>query len=90
MHSNRKLWRWLAIICFLSFAALGWVGTEIYRAAPPIAEQVISDSGELLYTKEQVQRGQQAWLAAGGQQVGSVWGHGAYLAPDWSADWLHR
>jgi nitric oxide reductase subunit B len=22
--------------------------------------------------------------------VGSVWGHGAYLAPDWTADWLHR
>jgi hypothetical protein len=29
------------------------------------------------------------WLA-GGQQLGSVWGHGSYLAPDWSADWLHR
>ena len=22
--------------------------------------------------------------------MGSVWGHGAYVAPDWSADWLHR
>ena len=39
---------------------------------------------------EQIQRGQQVWLAAGGQQQGSVWGHGAYVAPDWSADWLHR
>lgn len=29
-------------------------------------------------------------LAAGGQQLGSVWGHGSYIAPDWSADWLHR
>jgi len=19
-----------------------------------------------------------------------VWGHGSYVAPDWSADWLHR
>ena len=26
----------------------------------------------------------------GGQEVGTVWGHGAYVAPDWSADWLHR
>ena len=26
----------------------------------------------------------------GGQEVGSVWGHGAYTAPDWTADWLHR
>jgi nitric oxide reductase subunit B len=23
-------------------------------------------------------------------ELGSIWGHGAYLAPDWSADWLHR
>jgi nitric oxide reductase large subunit len=37
-----------------------------------------------------VQRGQKAWLAGGGQQLGSAWGHGSYLAPDWSADWLHR
>jgi nitric oxide reductase subunit B len=37
-----------------------------------------------------VQRGQEAWLSAGGQQLGTVWGHGSYVAPDWSADWLHR
>jgi nitric oxide reductase subunit B len=23
-------------------------------------------------------------------QKGSIWGHGSYLAPDWSADWLHK
>jgi len=23
-------------------------------------------------------------------QVGSIWGHGSYVAPDWTADWLHR
>src|SRR5690606_23958913 len=26
----------------------------------------------------------------GGMQLGSIWGHGAYQAPDWTADWLHR
>lgn len=90
MHATRKLWTWLAIICALSFAALGWVGTEIYLKAPPIPQRVVSTSGELLYTADQIQQGQQAWLAAGGQQMGTVWGHGSYLAPDWSADWLHR
>ena len=44
----------------------------------------------MLFTGEQIQRGQQAWLSAGGQQLGTVWGHGSYVAPDWSADWLHR
>jgi nitric oxide reductase subunit B len=90
MKSTRKLWTWLGVICVLSFAALGWVGTEIYVKAPPIPHQVVSTSGEVLYTADQVKHGQQAWLSAGGQQIGSVWGHGSYLAPDWSADWLHR
>jgi nitric oxide reductase subunit B len=90
MHATRKLWTWLAVICVLSFAVLGWVGTEIYVSAPPIPKQIVSSSGEKLYTGDDVRRGQEAWLAAGGQQVGTVWGHGSYLAPDWSADWLHR
>ncbi len=90
MHATRKLWTWLAIICVLSFSVLGWVGTEIYQAAPPIPKQVISSKGDVVFSEGQVMHGQQAWQAAGGQQVGSVWGHGSYLAPDWSADWLHR
>ena len=90
MYSSRKLWTWLAVICLLSFGVLGWVGTEIYLTAPPIPNQVISTSGKAVFTEGQVQQGQQAWQSAGGQQLGSVWGHGSYVAPDWSADWLHR
>jgi len=90
MNATRKLWTWLAIICVASFAALGWVGTEIYLKAPPIPQKVVSASGNLIFTADQIQQGQQAWLSAGGQQMGTVWGHGSYLAPDWSADWLHR
>lgn len=90
MKSSRKLWRILAVMCLLSFAALGWIGREIYLSAPPIPNQVVSADGSVLFTGAQVQQGQQAWFSAGGQQLGSVWGHGSYLAPDWSADWLHR
>lgn len=90
MQSTRKLWTWLAVICVLSFAVLGWVGSEIYVKAPPIPNQVVSTKGDVLFSAGQVQRGQEAWLSAGGQQLGTVWGHGSYLAPDWSADWLHR
>ena len=90
MHASRKLWTWLAVICVLSFAVLGWVGTEIYLSAPPIPQQVASSDGDIVFSEGQVQHGQKAWLSAGGQQLGSVWGHGSYLAPDWSADWLHR
>src|SRR5690349_5939586 len=90
MKSTSRLWRWLGLIFVLSFGALGYLGWQIYLAAPPIPKAVVTTDGETLFTAEQVQRGQQAWLSAGGQQLGTVWGHGSYVAPDWSADWLHR
>lgn len=90
MHATRKLWTWLAIICVMSFSVLGWVGREIHVKAPPIPTTVTDPAGRVLFSGAQIRHGQQAWLAAGGQQLGSVWGHGSYLAPDWSADWLHR
>ncbi|WP_308419521.1 nitric-oxide reductase large subunit [Chitinimonas koreensis] len=90
MKASRRLWRALAVIFLLSFAVLGWIGREIYLAAPPIPARVVDADGQTLFSGEQIQRGQEAWLAAGGQQLGSVWGHGSYIAPDWSADWLHR
>jgi nitric oxide reductase subunit B len=90
MRSIPALWRWLALVFVLSFGALGWLGWRIYLSAPPIPETVVSASAEVLFTGDQIRRGQQVWLASGGQQQGTVWGHGAYVAPDWSADWLHR
>jgi nitric oxide reductase subunit B len=90
LKSNQRLWRWLGLIFVLSFGALGYLGWQIYLSAPPIPERVVTTQGETLFTGEQIQRGQQTWLAAGGQQLGTVWGHGSYVAPDWSADWLHR
>src|SRR6476661_4063632 len=89
MTPTRRLWTALGIVFILSFAALGWLGREIYLAAPPYAT-VKTTSGQTLYTAEEVKEGQRAWLMAGGQQLGTVWGHGSYVAPDWSADWLHR
>ena len=90
MNSNNRLWRWLGLIFVLSFGALGFIGYQIYLTAPPIPKAVVSEDGQVLFTGDQVQSGQQAWLSAGGQQLGTVWGHGSYVAPDWSADWLHR
>jgi nitric oxide reductase subunit B len=87
---TRRLWQWLGVVFVLSFAVLGWLGREIYLAAPPIPKAVVKADGTSLYTGADIQRGQQAWLSAGGQQLGTVWGHGSYVAPDWSADWLHR
>jgi nitric oxide reductase subunit B len=51
---------------------------------------VVDASGNELFTRGEILDGQNVWQSMGGQEVGTVWGHGAYVAPDWSADWLHR
>ena len=89
MTTNR-LWLLLALVMAASFAVLGLQGREIHRMAPPIPTQVVAASGDVLFTREDIQTGQLAWQSMGGQQVGSIWGHGGYVAPDWSADQLHR
>ena len=89
MNTTRKLWLGLAALLIASFAVLLWVGGEIHRA-PPMPERVVTESGRVVYTRADIEQGRQVWQSIGGQQLGSIWGHGSYVAPDWSADWLHR
>ena len=86
----KKLWSAFALVILLSFGALGWVGIRIYQEAPPIPVQVLCDDGEVVIGPGEIERGQNVWQAMGGMQLGSIWGHGSYVAPDWNADWLHR
>lgn len=90
MANYRRLWFLLIATLALTFALLGYFGTEVYRSAPPIPDQVVSANGESLMTEKTILDGQTAWQSVGGMQLGSIWGHGAYQAPDWTADWLHR
>lgn len=87
---TKKLWFGFIAVIAVSFAVLLYFGSEIYRQAPPIPEKVVTSNGELLFTGQDIKDGQNVWQSLGGQEVGTVWGHGAYQAPDWSADWLHR
>ncbi len=88
--SYRKLWISLTAVMAISFLVLGYYGGEIYRKAPPIPKRVVTADGQVLFTAQNIKDGQNVWQSIGGHQVGSIWGHGAYVAPDWSADWLHR
>ena len=90
MANYRRLWFILIAVLALTFAMLGYFGAEVYRAAPPIPDRVVSEQGNLLMTEDSILDGQTAWQSVGGMQLGSIWGHGAYQAPDWTADWLHR
>ncbi|MDD5748545.1 MAG: hypothetical protein PHP64_05825 [Actinomycetota bacterium] len=88
--STKKLWIGFIAVMVICFGVLGYFGYELYLQKPPIPAAVVSQNGETIFTETQIKDGQNVWQSIGGQEVGTVWGHGAYVAPDWSADWLHR
>src|SRR5688572_26141519 len=85
-----RLWLLLGLSVSAAFFILGFFGREVYRQAPPIPLDVRTPGGLVVMTRDGALTGQTVWQSTGGQQLGSIWGHGAYQAPDWTADWLHR
>jgi nitric oxide reductase subunit B len=86
----KRYWIAFASVVFIGFAVLGWAGYRIYQEKPPIPDRVVTQNGTVLIAAGEISEGQNVWQAMGGMELGSVWGHGSYVAPDWSADWLHR
>jgi len=86
----KRLWTVLIAVMIFGFVVLGWVGTRIYQEMPPIPDRVVTTDGQVLIEGGAIAIGQGVWQSMGGMEVGSIWGHGSYVAPDWTADWLHR
>jgi nitric oxide reductase subunit B len=86
----KRYWLAFILVIVVSFTVLIWIGTDIYQQAPPFPASVQTPDGNILMTAEDIKNGQNVWQAMGGMEVGTVWGHGSYVAPDWTADWLHR
>lgn len=86
----KRLWLFFGFVMVFSFLVLGWIGTRIYQEMPPIPVRVVTTDGTVLIDTGDISAGQNVWQTMGGMEVGSVWGHGSYVAPDWTADWLHR
>ncbi len=80
----------LLFVLALAFGVLIFGGVLIHRDKPPVPERVATQDGRVLFTGDDIKAGQRHYFTRGGQHMGSIWGHGSYLAPDWSADYLHR
>ncbi len=93
-EDDRPLSPWwtraIAIVMVLGFAGLGAVTFLAYRHAPPIPQRVVDAKGATLFTGDDVTAGQAVFLKHGLMANGSIWGHGAYLGPDYSAQALHQ
>ncbi|MEO6712962.1 MAG: cbb3-type cytochrome c oxidase subunit I, partial [Mycobacteriales bacterium] len=78
------------LVSLFGFTVLGFMAAKTYQDEPPIPARVISASGAPLFTGEDVRSGQEVFLRNGLMQYGSIFGHGGYLGPDFTADYLHR
>ena len=82
--------RGVLIVMVLGFAGLIAITMLAYRNAPPIPAQVVDAQGVTLFSGDDISDGQTVFLKYGLMANGSIWGHGAYLGPDYSAEALHR
>ena len=73
----------------MGFTVLIWIAVKSYQDAPPIPARVVGPSGETLFVRDDIVAGQQVFLKYGLMENGTIWGHGAYLGPDFSAAYLH-
>jgi len=90
MSREKKLWIAFSLVIISSFIVLLYFGYEIYQKAPPLPSKIVNTEGNAIIEGQDIRDGQNVWQSMGGQEVGSIWGHGAYLAPDWTADYIHR
>jgi nitric oxide reductase subunit B len=71
------------------FAVLILMSLRAYQSAPPIPSKVVAQNGDVVFTAEDVGAGQEVFLKYGLMDNGTIWGHGGYLGPDFSAQTLH-
>jgi nitric oxide reductase subunit B len=78
------------LVVLFGFFVLGLLAYRTYQAKPPVPRRALDASGHIVFTARDVARGQQLFLHTGLMEYGSVFGHGAYLGPDYTADYLRR
>jgi nitric oxide reductase subunit B len=88
---NLSRWWRVAVIATMvfGFGVLGLLMVKTYDNAPPIPDRIADAAGNTVFTGQDIRDGQQIFLKYGLMDNGSIWGHGGYLGPDFSASYLH-
>ncbi|GAA5161159.1 nitric-oxide reductase large subunit [Ornithinimicrobium tianjinense] len=78
----------VALVMLFGFFVMGILAYRTYTASMPEPEQVVATDGTVVFTGEDISAGQEIFTARGLQQYGSIMGHGGYLGPDFTAEYL--
>lgn len=80
----------VALVMIFGFFVMGLLAYRTYTASMPMPDKVVTPSGQVVFTGDEITRGQELFQSRGLQEYGSIVGHGAYLGPDYTADYLRR
>ena len=80
----------VVVVMLLGFFIMGMLAYYTYTEEPPIPDRVVDQSGNVLFDGKDVIAGQELFLRNGLMEYGSIFGHGAWLGPDYTTDYLHR
>ena len=80
----------IALVMVLGFTVMGILAYHTYNDSIPIPDKVVSTTGEVLFTHDDIVAGQETFNNRGLMEYGSIVGHGGYLGPDFTADYLRR
>ena len=78
----------VALVFIFGFFVMGFLAYRTYTDSMALPTQVVGQGGAVVYTQEDITEGQEIFLRRGLQQYGSIMGHGAYLGPDYTAEYL--
>lgn len=78
----------VALVLVFGFFVMGFLAYRTYSDSMPLPTRVTSETGEEVFTEADITSGQEIFLSRGLQQYGSIVGHGAYLGPDYTAEYL--
>ncbi len=92
-QKTEKLSPWwkhsVILVMIFGFSILLYVAVKSYQDAPPIPEKIVDAQGNTLFTAADIKAGQEVFLQYGLMEHGTLLGHGAYLGPDYTAEYLH-
>ena len=78
----------VALVMLFGFTVMGLLAYRTYTNSMPQPQRVVTESGETVFTTQDITEGQKLFQARGLMEYGSILGHGGYLGPDFTAEYL--
>ncbi|MDR4497077.1 MAG: cbb3-type cytochrome c oxidase subunit I [Candidatus Scalindua sp.] len=88
IDQRKHWWKIFVIIFSISVSIVGYIGYKTYKYAPPICD-FIDEKGGLVFSAEDIMKGQDVFFRYGLMDYGSFLGDGGMRGPDFTGEALN-